>query len=134
MPRKLIDLTGKTFGKLFVVRFHEVTVLNGQKHYYWMCKCACGKHVKARGDVLRCGKKDECGCSTTRIHFRKSVLKVGDQEKTVEQWARFYGILPRHIYDRLRCGLSPEQAVSIPVGRQGVRIRNSRQRRLANAQ
>jgi hypothetical protein len=134
MPRELIDLTDKTFGKLLVVGLHGSKGAGRNKHQYWLCKCACGKRIKARGDVLRSGKKTECGCNTSRSHFRKSVLIVGGEEKTVEQWARFYGILSRHIYDRLRCGLTVEQAVTIPVGRQGVRIRHNKKRRLANAQ
>lgn len=134
MPRELIDLTEKTFGKLLVVGVHGTQKAGKNQHYYWMCQCACGKRIKVRGDVLRRGKKTECGCNTNRSHFRKSVLSVNGEDKTVEQWARFYGILPGHIYDRLRCGLSVEQAVTIPVGRQGVRIRQNKKRRLANAQ
>lgn len=134
MSRQIIDLTQKTFGKLLVVGLYGPRGAGKNKHQYWTCRCACGKQIKVRGDVLRRGKKTECGCNTNRSHFRKSVLTVNGQKKTVEQWARFYGILPGHIYDRLRCGLSVEQAVTIPVGRQGVRIRQNKKRRLANAQ
>jgi len=134
MPRELIDLTQKTFGKLIVIRLLEILRTNGESRPYWMCKCSCGKHVRVRGDVLRDGRKTDCGCKTTKQHFCKSMLEVNGEKRTVEQWARFYGILPSHIYDRLRCGLSAEQAVTIPVGRQGVRIRQNKKRRLQNAQ
>ena len=134
MPRELIDLTQKTFGKLIVIRLIEILRTNGEARPYWMCKCSCGRHVRVRGDVLREGRKTDCGCKTTKQHFRKSILEVNGQRRTVDEWARFYGILPSHIYDRLRCGMSVEQAVTTPVGKPGVRIRNNEKRRLANAQ
>lgn len=55
---KFIDLTGQTFGRLFVVR--EYGRQNG--HVTWLCQCSCGKTtITCTGD-LRQGKTTSCGC------------------------------------------------------------------------
>ncbi len=55
---RLIDLTGKTFGRLEVLNRHghignEVT---------WLCKCACGNETVVAGKHLREGRIVSCGC------------------------------------------------------------------------
>lgn len=56
---KYIDITGKRFGKLTVLRSGS-TATNGTKK--WVCKCDCGKIIETRGDELRNGKTTSCGC------------------------------------------------------------------------
>lgn len=58
MP-KVIDLKGKKFGKLTVLRE------NGQsknKHWLWLCLCDCGNETTVRSDSLRSGDVKSCGC------------------------------------------------------------------------
>lgn len=55
---KLIDLTGKKFGRLTVIGrceslFGEAT---------WCCKCECGTETIVRGYYLRTGTTQSCGC------------------------------------------------------------------------
>ena len=59
---RLIDLTGKTFGKLTVVR--RASEHWGQKQVYWTCTCACGnsKTVDIDGARLKSGGTRSCGC------------------------------------------------------------------------
>lgn len=57
---KLIDITGKKYGKL--------TVKKIGKHGYnikttWICDCDCGnKNIEVRGDMLKSGTTKSCGC------------------------------------------------------------------------
>ena len=55
---KLIDLTGRRFGRLLVVEKHG----NKGKAVAWLCKCDCGSEVIVRGHDLRNGATQSCGC------------------------------------------------------------------------
>ena len=59
---KLIDLTGKKFGKLTVLE-RDFSKTGGT---YWKCKCECGNIVSTRKDTLTREKapKRSCGCDT----------------------------------------------------------------------
>ncbi len=50
---KLIDLTGKKFGKLTVIK----RVPNQGKGTYWECKCKCGNIKNILGANLKRGNK-----------------------------------------------------------------------------
>lgn len=54
-----IDLTGKKFGKLKVIK--ETEHLKGRR---WLCKCDCGnkKNIIVSTSMLRSGNKKSCGC------------------------------------------------------------------------
>ena len=45
---KLIDLTGKTFGRLKVIKY--LGKIKGTCSPYWECKCCCGNIKVVRGD------------------------------------------------------------------------------------
>lgn len=53
-PNCLIDLTGKTFGRLFVLR----RILGGK----YECRCVCGTVKTINGRYLRDGHTTSCGC------------------------------------------------------------------------
>lgn len=55
----LIDLTGKVFGRLMVLSRAGV---NAAKHPLWKCRCECGQEVTIRGQSLRLGDTQSCGC------------------------------------------------------------------------
>lgn len=59
MPNKLIDLTGKRFGKLSVI---ERAKENIHDRPAWVCKCDCGKTAIVFGTSLRNGNTKSCGC------------------------------------------------------------------------
>lgn len=53
------DLTGETFGRLFVLR------QNGRDKdgcVLWLCRCTCGKDVTVSSNKLRTGHTKSCGC------------------------------------------------------------------------
>lgn len=67
MPNK-IDLTGKIFGRLHVIKQVEnIRTPNGRSHVAWECLCDCGKTVIVRGDNLRNGHTVSCGCKKKEI-------------------------------------------------------------------
>jgi hypothetical protein len=67
---KLIDLTGKRFGKLLVLRRVEAPDNSKIKNRpYWLCKCKCGKYKTILGLNLRKNYTTSCGC------YRSSTLE-----------------------------------------------------------
>lgn len=58
MGRKLIDLSGRSFGRLAVVALDGVDDVGGR----WMCKCQCGSVKVVHGHLLRRGQVKSCGC------------------------------------------------------------------------
>ena len=60
---KLIDLTGRKFGRLTVLEKAEPRIRpNGAKINYWKCQCDCGTIKEINGASLRCGTILSCGC------------------------------------------------------------------------
>lgn len=61
--RKLIDLTGQTFGRLQVIKQAEnIQIPSGRSYVAWECQCECGNKVVVRGADLRNGNTKSCGC------------------------------------------------------------------------
>lgn len=57
---KLIDLTGRRFGRLTVVE--KVSSKQGCTNARWLCKCDCGNVTTVLGTTLRRGESTSCGC------------------------------------------------------------------------
>lgn len=53
-----IDLTGRNFGRLVVIR----EAGRKRKEVAWECLCKCGKTVVVNGYALRSGHTQSCGC------------------------------------------------------------------------
>lgn len=58
-PSTLIDETNNRYGRLIVIS-KAGTAKGGAAQ--WLCKCDCGKEVIVRGDQLRSGNTQSCGC------------------------------------------------------------------------
>ena len=56
------DLTGHKFGKLTVLKKSKKS---GQR-LYWDCKCDCGNFLTVKGDALRQGLQQSCGCINSK--------------------------------------------------------------------
>lgn len=65
---KAIDMTGKIFGRLTVLRFHGTAK---DRQATWVCKCMCGTESIVAGGHLRSGHSKSCGC------LSKELLKTG---------------------------------------------------------
>ena len=80
MPAKIIDLTGKRFGRLIVIEISEERRSNGSCK--WLCKCDCGNEKVIVGDYLKRGDVKSCGCLRTEI--AKPILEKGSNADSVE--------------------------------------------------
>lgn len=58
MKRVFNDLTGKRFGKLYVIGVDE----NGGRKTKYFCQCDCGNIKSIRADALIGGMTKSCGC------------------------------------------------------------------------
>ena len=66
--RRLIDLSGNTYGRLAVIK----RVPNKGKSTRWLCKCICGGEVVVLGDNLKSGHTKSCGCIASESKSRRS--------------------------------------------------------------
>jgi hypothetical protein len=66
---RLIDLTGKRFGRLTVIERAE----NHGKLPMWRCLCDCGKEIKVLGCNLRTNHTQSCGCAQKDLVAKRSV-------------------------------------------------------------
>lgn len=60
MPYAFIDLSGKRFGRLLVLR-QDGRTKSGQ--IKWLCRCDCGQEKAPRSGDLRSGDTTSCGCT-----------------------------------------------------------------------
>lgn len=78
MNPKIVDMTGKTCGRLLVEE-RAGTRPNGQAT--WRCRCVCGSTVVVPGSDLRRGNTMSCGC--LGVESRRAVpLKHGGRGTT----------------------------------------------------
>lgn len=61
----VIDMIGQKFGDLKVLE-RDLTRTGGAA--YWLCECSCGKIISVRGQYLRSGEKQHCGCKNKGIN------------------------------------------------------------------
>lgn len=57
---KVSDLTGETFGRLFVLGFSHTH----QGNSYFKCRCSCGTEKVIKSSKLKAGTTKSCGCLT----------------------------------------------------------------------
>lgn len=78
MP-KLIDLTGKTFGRLTVIKRHPQNTKNN--HPRWICRCACGNdNIIVQGSHLRSGHTTSCGCYHNSMCGQQNFKDITNQK------------------------------------------------------
>ena len=80
MQYNFIDLTGKKFGRLTVIKR---VGSNKKRQALWLCKCKCGKLTKTSTYSLKSGKTKSCGCLQREIASRigfKSLFKEGQMQ------------------------------------------------------
>lgn len=59
--KQYIDMTGKRFGYLTVLR--RDGTYKKTKQAAWLCRCHCGKEWRVQGYSLRSGDTTSCGCA-----------------------------------------------------------------------
>lgn len=70
--RGYVDLTGRVFGSLEVIRQSEA--MSKYRGVLWICKCSCGKEVEITSNGLTSGNNKTCG--DRRVHYRSP--RVGE--------------------------------------------------------
>ena len=84
--RKLIDLSGKRFGKLTVIqRTENAPRGDGRTIPAWKCRCDCGNIVTVLGYSLRNGNSKSCGC-TKRIHGESCYYGTNKPSRLYRIW------------------------------------------------
>ena len=81
------DLTGRTFGRLTVLKRDKDRSKPGRTYY--LCKCKCGNKKSIRSDGLTSGDSKSCGCLQ-----KENILKVVEEHIVThgESNSRLYGI------------------------------------------
>ena len=79
-PHKLIDLSGKTYGRLTVIeRCEDHISKSGYKSVMWKCICECGHIIKVSGNSLKSGKTKSCGCLQNEMYQTKEYQDLSGQ-------------------------------------------------------
>ena len=74
MAQELIDITGKEYGFLKVIRFSHI---GGRRRSYWECECLrCGKTVILRKDAFAYANSKVKSCGCWHIEESKQRAKV----------------------------------------------------------
>ena len=79
--RRLVNLTGRRFGMLKVVRLLEERESRAR---LWLCQCDCGNSTSAQERRLQSGEKKSCGCHGQAVEAartrRKEAERIFDKE------------------------------------------------------
>lgn len=100
---KRLDLIGKSFGKLTVVKFAYLK----NNNTYWECKCACGNTTIVRGSKLLNGHTQSCGCicrenTSKSNHNRCLHCYIDDKYVNLKDFCRNNGISYAMVRQRVR--------------------------------
>jgi hypothetical protein len=94
---KRIDMVGRRFGRLTVVReLKSRTAADGRLQLMYQAQCACGKLVKVLGESVRSGRTRSCGCARKETTARKNKVHghaVRGRQRS--EWKIWKGIIQR---------------------------------------
>ena len=79
------DLTGATFGKLFVIKRVGSRKRKGTRGMSatWMCRCECGVEIEMTTSQLLSGKTKSCGC----LHIQRITKHGFSSSKIFRAWS-----------------------------------------------
>lgn len=76
----IVDLTGKTFGKLTVLQqnktYRKEHNISGY-HAYWDCQCECGNITTVKGTDLSSGATTQCGYCANNVFIDETNNRYG---------------------------------------------------------
>lgn len=78
----LIDLTGRTFGRLKVIGRAPDNKYYNTPRPMWLCECECGNKTVVMGANLRDGKTRSCGCLRRETSAENGRRRKGTQCKS----------------------------------------------------
>ena len=79
---KLVDLTGRRFGRLIVVARAE----NIGKNSAWQCRCDCGNNTVVSAPNLKSGATSSCGCGLSEATIARSTKHGKSRSKLYYVW------------------------------------------------
>lgn len=79
---KTLDLVGKRFGKLIVIKRSS----NQGKKVMWDCKCDCGKFTCVMTSNLTCSRVKSCGCLKNDKLIQRSTTHNQRHTRLYEVW------------------------------------------------
>lgn len=79
-----IDITGKTFGRLTVIKRVEN---NKDRRAMWECQCSCGNKIITLGKTLRNGGTTSCGC-----YKRENISKIKSVDITNKKFGKLVAL------------------------------------------
>lgn len=91
------DLTGKTFGRFYVIGVAD----DGQRKTSYICQCECGNIRKVRADGLLSGRSSSCGCRK-RETDRENVKNVPAYKKFENTGFKVGGTRLYHIWQGMK--------------------------------
>lgn len=95
--RKVIDLTGKQYGRLTVLKH-----IGKDKHNnaVWECKCSCGNVINVRGATLRNGRAKSCGCLHKEMAKRLAKNNITHNMSNTRLYRAWQSIKSRCYYNK----------------------------------
>ena len=79
----MIDITGKTFGRITVIKF---ICMNKNGVSRWLCKCSCGNNKIIEGSSLRRGYTKSCGCLSRDLLLKRLTTHGGRYHPEYSVW------------------------------------------------
>lgn len=119
MSPRLIDITGRRFGRLTVLAIHPERVRHGKARkavsVLWRCRCDCGTERVVYGSNLRQGFTVSCGC-----HSREKLIQRSTKHGQARR-GRHTSIYDRWVCMRQRCR-NPNHAAFSHYGGRGLNV------------
>lgn len=78
----LVDLSGRRFGKLKVIKRAE----SKGKNSMWLCECECGNRKVVSAPNLKSGASQSCGCGVIEATIDRSTKHGGCGSKLYDVW------------------------------------------------
>lgn len=75
-----LNLIGKKFGMLKVVKLADKSKWKNPEQSYWECECDCGNTTTRNASNLKFGKNQSCGCYRTQLNKDK-ILMINKRKK-----------------------------------------------------
>lgn len=84
---KFIDLSGKRYGRLSVIKLDHVQIKPcGKNEMYYLCKCDCGNYKVVRACSLRSGNTTSCGCYVKEMLSKRQTTHNMSKTALYKTW------------------------------------------------
>lgn len=114
-----VDLTGKSFTRLTVLRVSHFKGEGKKRAVFWWCRCVCGKELPIRMNALTSGHAKSCGCLK-----KEAARKVLEEFIVTHGMSRLGKVQPEyHAYQHAkdRCG-NPKNKAFNDYGGRGIKF------------